>query len=133
MSQSGRKVVLKMSGDDLIAGVCDGARLWGWKFYHIRRSDQALVQGEEGIGFPDITFAHDEFGHAFVEAKGTGDRVRQKQKVWLNTLARHDSWVAVWTPEHYDAALEWLRNPIEFWLEGRPIRREIPGRWRPAD
>ena len=66
-----------------------------------------------------MTLAHTVCGHAFVEAKGETEPLRPAQVEWLNILAGSSTRVAVWRPEHYDAAIEWLRYPSI----------EIPGRW----
>ena len=41
-----------MTEDDLLTGLLELMGLLGWRVYHVRRSDKAIIQGVGGAGFP---------------------------------------------------------------------------------
>lgn len=105
-----------MTEDELLAAITDAATLLGWRWHHIRRSDQALQQGHRG--FPDLVLAKGKRVY-FLELKGPKGRVAEDQAKWLEALP----WAYTIRPADLDMVLAALRaeDPLteaELGLEG---------------
>jgi hypothetical protein len=83
MIEARRAWARSMTEDQLQDAILDAARLFGWRAYHIRRSDRAIVQGD--AGFPDVTLARD--GRVlFLELKREGGRMTRAQVEWIEAI-----------------------------------------------
>jgi hypothetical protein len=73
-----------MTEDELLQALTDAGSYLGWRWHHIRRSDQALQQGHSG--FPDLVLAR--AGRVmFLELKSQYGELRHDQRQWLEELS----------------------------------------------
>lgn len=101
-----------MTEDDLLEAFVELFGLLGWRCYHVRRSDRALVQGKGGAGWPDI-IAADPRTHRLValELKSNVGMPTEDQLAWLSELRQHPTLEAtIVRPATYDAAIDWIRG-----------------------
>lgn len=71
--------------DELLIAITDALTLCGWRWFHIRRSDLATVQGAQG--WPDVFAIHPTRGIAMaLELKSTTGQPTAEQAAWLATL-----------------------------------------------
>lgn len=94
-----------MTEDDLLVGLTDALTLYGWRWTHARRSDQAKMMGMAGV--PDLIAVHPD-RHLILawELKGPAGRVTIDQASWIADLAAHPTVDArVLWPTQYEAAL----------------------------
>lgn len=112
----------RMTEDDLLAGILDAMRLAGWRAMHIRRSDLAIVQGNQG--WPDVFATPPRDGPALaIEAKSDTGHLRTEQGAWLVRLIQGGVTAAVVRPTDYDRALELI-------LAGNSSRDAWSWAWR---
>lgn len=101
-----------MSEDELVSALLELFALTGWRAYHVRRSDRAIVMGLGGAGWPDI-FAVNPDTHRIVviEAKSDTGVPTPEQISWLYELRQHPTIEAtIIRPATYDAAIAWIRG-----------------------
>lgn len=93
-----------MTEDDLLVGLVQGALVSGWRVWHARRSDRAVVMGTQG--WPDITALPPKAGPLLViECKSDHGAVTADQAQWLVGLSRAGVTAGVVRPVDYDRAL----------------------------
>jgi hypothetical protein len=100
------ELVKAMTEDELLHAVTEAATWYGWKWFHVRRSDKALQMGH--AGWPDLFLVKD--GKAFaLELKRDGKKATPDQFSWLAALD-HVPGVSAYTihPKDLDMVLEWL-------------------------
>lgn len=91
-----------MTEDELLTGVCDALAAGGWLYFHVRRSDVGIVQGN--VGFPDLACVHAERGLAlFLELKAAAGRVAEWQQRWLDAMRAAGLDARVVRPTDYPA------------------------------
>ena len=111
-----------MSEDQLLQTITEAATFLGWRWHHVRRSDQALQMGHSG--FPDLVLA--KAGRVlFLELKRQDGTTTPDQDAWLLELLvagdQLDVAVPPWTlrwpvdafvvrPSQLDAVLELLKS-----------------------
>lgn len=101
-----------MTEDQLLVGILELLGLTGWRAYHVRRSDRAIVQGVGGAGFPDIVAGHPSSSRVVaIECKSDAGIPTPDQLIWLY-LFRHLGTVeaTIVRPATYDAALAWIQG-----------------------
>jgi VRR-NUC domain len=101
-----------MSEDDLLSGLLELMSYTGWRAYHVRRSDRAVVMGAGGRGFPDIIAVHPE-GSRLVAIECKSDRgvPTPDQLAWIFAFRHHPTIEAtIVRPSTYDAAIAWIRG-----------------------
>lgn len=108
-----------MRGRDLQNGIIDLARTHGWLVAHTppvetTRGWRTPIRAD-GKGFPDLLMVRDRV--IVAEIKGSHDRLRPEQEVWLHAfrLAGIDAYV--WT------AAEWDNGDIAHVLS---VRERVP-------
>jgi hypothetical protein len=116
-----------MTEDELVYGLLELMGYTGWRAYHIRRSDRALVQGVGGHGFPDIV-AVQPSTHRMVaiECKSDHGIPTPDQLEWVFEFRNHPTIEAtIVRPATYDAAIAWIQGlaPIP---DARPLRMAAP-------
>ena len=103
-----------MSEDDLLAGVLDLFRLYGWRTFHVRPGRVAhgwrtAVSGD-GVGWPDLfaigpkpsTSTRSRRSRLIAaELKVGRNRPTEAQTAWLEALAAAGVDVFCWTPADY--------------------------------
>jgi hypothetical protein len=102
-----------MTETDLLRGVLDIAKVYGWRTLHVRPARTAhgwrtAVSGD-GIGWPDVVAVR---GSRIVaaELKAERGRLTPDQDRWLYDLAAAGVDVHVWRPSDYpDGVVEALR------------------------
>jgi hypothetical protein len=95
-----------MTEDELLTGITDALTLAGWRWFHVRRSDQAIVQGHQG--WPDVFAVHVPRHLALaLECKTAEGRLTGDQAIWLHDLNASASGVSAVTirPGDYDRIL----------------------------
>jgi len=95
-----------------MTGLIELLGLTGWRVYHVRRSDRALIQGLGGRGFPDIIAVHIE-RHRLIAIECKSDRglPTPDQLVWLHQLRHHPTLEAtIVRPATYDQAIAWIQG-----------------------
>jgi hypothetical protein len=101
-----------MTEDELLSGLTDALTLSGWWWMHVRRSDQAIIQGMQG--WPDIFAIHPLRGVALAwELKSQTGQATPEQHAWLHAFramnladrVTHPVDVRLVRPSEYDAAL----------------------------
>ena len=99
-----------MTEDELLTGLTDAMTLSGWWWMHVRRSDQAIIQGMQG--FPDIFAVHPTRRQALAwELKSDKGQPTYEQHAWMHAISLVvDGCPGVWDgrivrPADYDAAL----------------------------
>jgi hypothetical protein len=105
---------LRMSEDELLAGLTDALRIAGWRWTHIRRSD-GVTMGDSGL--PDIIATHPTRPGARVLAWELKDhRGQLTPEQWGWQLGLRDRIVDARTirPAEYDDALALI-------IEGREL------------
>lgn len=95
-----------MTEDQLLAAVTDAATLYGWRWYHVRRSDKALTMGAPG--FPDLILSRGTAMLA-IELKTERGRLTVDQAEWLGAFGRAGVEYLVVRPRNLDTVLTWLR------------------------
>lgn len=82
-----RDMARLMSEDELLGAITDAATYLGWRWHHVRRSDEGLQMGHSG--FPDLVLAR--AGHLkFLELKSMRGVASPDQIAWLSELAGPD-------------------------------------------
>jgi hypothetical protein len=72
-----------MTEDELLQAITEAATFLGWRWFHIRRSDLAIVQGHQG--FPDLVLA--KAGRVlFLELKRQDGTTTASQVEWIAAL-----------------------------------------------
>jgi hypothetical protein len=101
-----------MSEDELLAGLLELFAFTGWRAYHVRRSDRAVVMGAGGPGFPDIVAVHPETHRVVViEAKTDRGVPTPAQLAWILAFRHHPTIEAtIVRPATYDDAIRWIRG-----------------------
>lgn len=99
-----------MTEDELLAGIIDAASLGGWRVYHIRRSDQAIIQGASSIGFPDLILANARRRPPILafECKSEFGRTTFDQDAWLAELTACGVSARVVRPADYEQVYRFL-------------------------
>lgn len=92
--------------DELLFHVETELTLGHWLWHHVRRSDRAQQQGDNG--WPDIVAVR---GARIVvaELKSAKGRVEQAQQAWLDAWSAAGAEVFVWRPSDLDAIRRLLR------------------------
>jgi len=95
-----------MTEDELLAAITGAATLYGWRWFHIRRSDLARQMGQPG--FPDLILSR---GAAMLamELKTERGRLTVDQAEWLGAFGRAGVEYLVVRPRNLDTVLAWLR------------------------
>jgi len=98
--------------DELLVGLVELLGLTGWRVYHVRRSDRAILQGRGGDGFPDIVAVHPERSRMVaIECKTDNGLPTPAQLDWLFAMRQHSTLeVTIVRPSTYDAAIAWLQG-----------------------
>jgi hypothetical protein len=93
-----------MTEDELLAGITDALSLAGWRWFHVRRSDLAVVQGHQG--WPDV-FAVNVPRHLTLalELKAEDGRLTGDQALWLHDLNASGLNAITIRPGDYDRIL----------------------------
>lgn len=121
--------VRTMTEDELLEGLTDALTLAGWRWMHIRRSDNITV-GQQG--FPDIIAGHPERDYVLAwELKSREGIVMPDQAAWLIALRVPSIDARIIRPIDYDDALEVIlrgRDPSEVFEWGRIRPASNPGR-----
>jgi hypothetical protein len=102
----------RMTEDELLTALLELLALTGWRAYHVRRSDLAIVQGSGGAGFPDVIAAHPT-GHRLIAFECKTDRgiPTPDQLQWLLEIRHHPTLEAtIIRPSSYDQAIAWIRG-----------------------
>ncbi len=89
---------------DLVKGIIDVARLFGWRCAHFRpamtqQGWRTPVQGD-GKGFPDLVLVRDRV--IYVEAKVGGNTLSPEQTDWLEALRAAAQEAYVWTNRDWE-------------------------------
>ena len=94
-----------MSEDELLSGILDALKLAGWRYWHARRSDHALWQGDRG--WPDVTAIPPRLNGPLLvlELKSLNGALTEDQARWLALLHRAGVTTAVIRPARYNRAL----------------------------
>lgn len=109
-----------MTEDELLQAITDAASYLGWRWHHIRRSDQALQMGDGG--FPDLVLARDGVV-LFLELKTEAGRLSYDQERWVSAInGPIDPAIArVVRPHNLDLIIRELRGlgsgPPEAWAQ----------------
>lgn len=101
-----------MTEDELVSALLELFGFTGWRAYHVRRSDRAVVMGVGGPGFPDIVAVHPE-NHRVVVIECKTDRgvPTPDQLAWLFAFRHHPTIEAtIVRPATYDDAIAWIRG-----------------------
>lgn len=94
----------RMSEDELLTGITDALTLARWHWFHIRRSDRALVQGRQG--WPDIFAVHQTRHITLVlELKSDDGSLSIDQGYWFHALREAGHNPIVVRPGDYDRIL----------------------------
>lgn len=93
-----------MSEDELQTGITEALTLAGWRWFHIRRSDQAIIEGFQG--WPDIFAVHPVRKLTLIlELKAQDGRLSAEQGAWFSALgACHHNPIVI-RPTEYDDIL----------------------------
>ena len=94
-----------MSEDDLLIAVGTELTLRRWLWHHVRRSDRAQQQGDNG--WPDIVAIRGE-RYVVAELKAAKGRVEIAQQAWLDAWDATGAEVYVWRPADLAAIREAL-------------------------
>ncbi len=93
-----------MTEDELLEGITDALTLAGWHWFHVRRSDRAIVQGRQG--WPDLFAVHATRRLTLVlELKTEDGRLESEQGYWFHALAQAGHNPVVIRPGDYDRIL----------------------------
>lgn len=93
-----------MSEDELLTGLTDALTLAGWRWFHMRRSDAAIVQGSQG--WPDLFAVHPTRRLALaMETKSDSGRLTPDQAAWLAMLDLVGIPAVMVRPDDYDRML----------------------------
>ena len=76
--------------------VMDFADRGGWTHHHETDSRKSKA------GFPDLTIAHPDHGHGFIELKREGGYLRPPQKAWRDVLIASGARYYVFRPRDTD-------------------------------
>lgn len=98
--------------DALLTALLELFGLLGWRSYHVRRSDRAIVQGVGGDGFPDIVALDPRTNRMLViECKSDHGIPTPDQLAWLFAFRGLGTVEAtIVRPATYDAAIDWIRG-----------------------
>lgn len=97
--------------DELLEALLELVGLTGWRAYHVRRSDRALVQGRGGGGFPDIVAVERDGSRIVaIECKAELGTATYDQLAWLRAFRRAGIEATIVRPSSYDRAIDWLRG-----------------------
>lgn len=101
-----------MSEDELLTALLELFALDGWRAYHVRRSDRAVIQGLGGDGFPDVIAVHALRSRLIaLECKSDAGLPTPAQLEWLFALRAHPTIEAtIVRPATYDEAIDWIRG-----------------------
>lgn len=101
-----------MTEDELLTGILELLGLTGWRAYHVRRSDRAIVQGSGGDGFPDVVAVHPATSRTLViECKSDAGYPTPAQLIWLYAFRQHPTIEAtIVRPSTYDQAIAWIQG-----------------------
>jgi len=101
-----------MTEDELLVGLLELMSLTGWRAYHVRRSDRAILMGRGADGFPDIVGVH--IGRSrlvAIECKTDNGLPTPAQLEWLAAMRQHPTCEAtIIRPATYDDAIAWLQG-----------------------
>lgn len=93
-----------MTEDELLEGLTDALTLAGWRWFHVRRSDRALVQGFQG--WPDIFAVHPTRRiQIAMELKAEDGQASPDQLGWIAALRAAGLDCLVIRPGDYDRML----------------------------
>lgn len=101
-----------MSEEELLVGLLELLALSGWRAYHVRRSDRAIVQGSGGDGFPDVLAVKPAPGSRLIAIECKSDRgmPTPAQLAWLWAMREHAVEATIVRPATYDAAIAWIQG-----------------------
>lgn len=101
-----------MSEDALLEALLELLGLLGWRAYHVRRSDRAIIMGRGGAGWPDIIAAHPGTHRLIaLELKSDIGIPTPDQLAWLLELRHHPTLEAtIVRPATFDEAIAWIRG-----------------------
>lgn len=90
-----------MTEDELLTGITDALTLAGWRWFHVRRSDLAIVQGMQG--WPDVFAVHPTRRLTLVlELKTDTGHLDLEQGLWFHALGQAGHNPVVIRPAEYD-------------------------------
>jgi hypothetical protein len=95
-----------MSEDELLQAITEAATLYGWRWFHIRRSDKALQMGH--AGFPDLILSRGAI-MLVLELKSATGKLEAEQARWLGAFGAAGIEYAVIRPADLDMVLAWLK------------------------
>jgi hypothetical protein len=95
-----------MTEDELLQAITEAAQLYGWRWFHIRRSDKALQMGHPG--FPDLIVVRGA-QMLVMELKSATGKLTAEQARWLGAFGAAGIEYAVIRPADLDQVLLWLR------------------------
>jgi hypothetical protein len=98
-----------MTEDELLTGLLELLGLLGWRAYHVRRSDRAIIQGAGGSGFPDVLALAPGGRMVAIECKSDRGIPTPDQISWLSAFRSVGIEATVIRPATYDAAISWIR------------------------
>lgn len=113
----------EMSEKELMQGVIDTARIFGWRVAHFRsvpvKRGKATVWmtpvQADGKGFPDLVLVRERV--LWVELKVGGNVLSEEQAQWLEALRGAGQVAVVWTED------EWHRGIVEATLKRQPVQQ----------
>jgi hypothetical protein len=120
-----------MTEDELLTGITDALTLSGWRWFHVRRSDLAVCQGNQG--WPDVFAIHAPRRLSLVmELKAEDGRLSGDQAMWIHELNVAGVNAITIRPGDYDRILDVIlgRGPAEQTSidTPRPIVWDMPER-----
>lgn len=94
-----------MTEDELQTGITEALTFAGWRWFHVRRSDLAIVEGFQG--FPDIFAVHGRRRLTLIlELKAQDGRLSAEQGAWFAELGQAGHGPIVIRPTEYDDILK---------------------------
>lgn len=115
--------VPEISEKELMQGVIDTARIFGWRVAHfrsvpVRRGPRVVwetpVQAD-GRGFPDLVLVRERV--LWVELKVGSNTLSDEQAAWIEALRSAGQEAVVWTDS------DWHRGIVEAALKREPVQQ----------
>lgn len=105
MTPVSRETLRAMTEDELLQGITDALTIAGWRWFHVRRSDLAVVQGHQG--WPDVFAVHPLRPRValVMELKTATGQLTGDQGAWIALLRLAGLEAVVIRPDDYDRIL----------------------------